>query len=343
MHANIIVEAQIVSTPRVAQLRGLFDLPAEATSRLEWTVALPLEERPWNIGLITGPSGCGKSTVARRLWPAEVEHSGRLSWPTNQALVDAFPEALSIKEVTALLSSVGFSSPPAWLRPFGVLSTGQQFRATLAEELQGHTEFSVHQGNVGLPDDCRRTINEVIEQHGRLDILINNAGINIDKTVVKMSDDDWMKVLAVNLSGAFFLTQAALRHMVERGTGRIVYVSSLAGEIGNIGQANYASSKSGLFGLTKTVAREAAFQLERAGKLTDDSIGITVNTVTPGYIGTEMLASVPEKVIEKVKSSIPLRRLGRPEEIARVVHFLASDASSYITGQVWGVNGGIDM
>jgi 3-oxoacyl-[acyl-carrier protein] reductase len=219
----------------------------------------------------------------------------------------------------------------------------EQFRATLAEELQGHSEFSVHQGNVGLPDDCRRTINEVIEQHGRLDILINNAGINIDKTVIKMSDDDWMKVLAVNLSGAFFLTQAALRHMVERGTGRIVYVSSLAGEIGNIGQANYASSKSGLFGLTKTVAREAAFQLERAGKLGDNSIGITVNTVTPGYIGTEMLASVPEKVIEKVKSSIPLRRLGRPEEIARVVHFLASDASSYITGQVWGVNGGIDM
>jgi NAD(P)-dependent dehydrogenase (short-subunit alcohol dehydrogenase family) len=178
---------------------------------------------------------------------------------------------------------------------------------------------------------------------GASNILINNAGINIDKTVVKMSDDDWMKVLAVNLSGAFFLTQAALKHMVERGTGRIVYVSSLAGEIGNIGQANYASSKSGLFGLTKTVAREAAFQLERAGKLTETGLGITVNTVTPGYIATEMLASVPEKVIDKVKSSIPLRRLGRPEEIARVVHFLASDASSYITGQVWGVNGGIDM
>jgi NAD(P)-dependent dehydrogenase (short-subunit alcohol dehydrogenase family) len=130
--------------------------------------------------------------------------------------------------------------------------------------------------------------------------------------------------------------------MVERGTGRIVYVSSLAGEIGNIGKANYASSKSGLFGLTKPEARVAAFQLDRAGKLTDDSIGITVNTVTSGYIGTEMRASLPEKVIEKVKASIPLRRLGRPEEIARVVHFLVSDASSYITGQVWGVNGGID-
>ena len=219
----------------------------------------------------------------------------------------------------------------------------EQFRADLTEELQGHATISVHQGNVGLPGDCRRTIDEVINQHGRLDILINNAGINIDKTIVKMSDDDWMNVLAVNLSGAFFLTQAALKHMVERGTGRIVYVSSLAGEIGNIGQANYASSKSGLFGLTKTVAREAAFQLERAGRLTEAGLGITVNTVTPGYIATEMLASVPEKVIEKVKSSIPLRRLGRPEEIARVVHFLVSDASSYITGQVWGVNGGIDM
>ena len=107
-------------------------------------------------------------------------------------------------------------------------------------------------------------------------------------------------------------------------------MSSLAGEIGTIGQANYASSKSGLFGLTKTVAREAAFQLERAGKLTETGLGITVNTVTPGFI-------------DKLKSSIPQRRLGKPEEIARVVHFLASDASSYITGQVWGVNGGIDM
>ena len=206
------------------------------------------------------------------------------------------------------------------------------------------TPVSIHKGNVGEPADCRRTIDEVITAHGRLDILINNAGITSDKTVLKMADDDWFKVLNVNLSGAFFLSQAALRHMAERGSGRIVNVSSIIGEMGNIGQANYAASKSGLFGLTKTLAREAAFLLARAGKLTDPAgIGLTVNTVTPGFVATEMLEHIPEKVMEKLLTQIPLGRLGRPEEVARVVHFLAADASSYITGQVWGVNGGMDM
>jgi NAD(P)-dependent dehydrogenase (short-subunit alcohol dehydrogenase family) len=206
------------------------------------------------------------------------------------------------------------------------------------------TDVSIHKGNVAEPGDCRRTIDEVITRHGRLDILVNNAGITIDKTVLKMTDDDWYKVLNVNLSGAFFLSQAALRHMAERGSGRIVNVSSVIGEVGNIGQANYAASKSGLFGLTKTLAREAAFLLARSGKLKDpDAIGLTVNTVTPGFIATEMLEHIPEKVLERIVGQIPLARLGKPEEVARVVHFLAADASSYITGQVWGVNGGLDM
>lgn len=202
---------------------------------------------------------------------------------------------------------------------------------------------SIHQGNIGSPEDCRRTVAEVIDTHGRLDILINNAGITIDKTVAKMTDEDWHKVLDVNLSGAFFMSQTALAHMVERGSGRIINVSSVIGETGNIGQANYAASKSGLFGLTKTMAKEALFSLKKSGKLSDDSIGITVNTVTPGFIATEMMESIPEKVMDKITAQIPLARLGRPEEIARVVHFLAADASSYITGQVWGVNGGMDM
>jgi acetoacetyl-CoA reductase/3-oxoacyl-[acyl-carrier protein] reductase len=205
------------------------------------------------------------------------------------------------------------------------------------------TPISVHQGNVASAEDCRRVVAEVIERHGRLDILINNAGITIDKTVLKLTDDDWHKVLDVNLSGAFFLSQAALAHMLERGTGRIINVSSVIGEMGNIGQANYASSKSGLFGLTKTLAREAAFMLERSDKLDEDGIGLTVNTVTPGFTMTDMVAAVPEKVLDRIKQQIPLRRLGRPEEVARIVHFLAADASSYITGQVWAVNGGLDM
>jgi NAD(P)-dependent dehydrogenase (short-subunit alcohol dehydrogenase family) len=219
----------------------------------------------------------------------------------------------------------------------------EQGEKLLGELEQEGVEASIHRGNIGSAEDCRRTTSEVIEQHGRLDVLVNNAGITIDKTVLKMSDEDWYKVIAVNLSGAFFMSQSVLPHMIERGSGRIINISSIIGQTGNIGQANYAASKSGLFGLTKTLAREAAFQLGKAGKLSDDSIGVTVNTVAPGYIMTEMLESVPEKVLDRLKSQIPVARLGRPDEVARVVHFLAADQSSYITGAVWEVNGGQDM
>ena len=216
----------------------------------------------------------------------------------------------------------------------------EAFVSGLAEKgLKG----SIHQGNVGSAEDCRRTVNEVIELHGRLDILVNNAGITIDKTALKLTDEDWYKVVAVNLSGAFFMSQAVLPHMIERGSGRIVNISSIIGETGNIGQTNYAASKSGLFGLTKSLAREAAFHLGRAGKLEEDGVGITVNTVAPGYIATEMVEAVPEKALERIRAQIPLGRLGRPDEIARVVHFLVADQSSYITGAVWPVNGGMDM
>jgi NAD(P)-dependent dehydrogenase (short-subunit alcohol dehydrogenase family) len=214
----------------------------------------------------------------------------------------------------------------------------------LLSQLRDHgVKASIHQGNVGSAEDCRRTIAEVLDAHGRLDVLVNNAGITIDKTVLKMSDEDWYKVLAVNLSGAFFMSQAALPHMIERGTGRIINISSIIGNIGNIGQANYAASKSGLFGLTKTLAREACFALAESDRLRDDSVGLTVNAVAPGFIATEMLEHVPEKVLDRIKAQIPVGRLGRPDEVARVVHFLASDHSSFITGTVVHVNGGQDM
>jgi NAD(P)-dependent dehydrogenase (short-subunit alcohol dehydrogenase family) len=203
--------------------------------------------------------------------------------------------------------------------------------------------ITVHEGNIAHADDCRRVAGKVIERHGRLDILVNNAGVTLDRTVAKMTDEDWHKVIAVNLSGAFFMAQAAARHMIERGTGRIINVSSVIGETGNIGQVNYAASKSGLFGMTKSLAREVVFELNRAQRPAGDGVGLTVNTVTPGFIDTGMLATVPDKVLDRLRTQIPVGRLGAPEEIARVVCFLAADASSYITGQIWAVNGGLDM
>ena len=196
----------------------------------------------------------------------------------------------------------------------------QKFLDSMTADFPGR-RISVHEGNIGVAEDCRRVVRDVIERHGALDILVNNAGITIDRNVAKMTDEDWQKVIAVNLSGAFFMAQAALEHM----------------------QANYAASKSGLFGLTKSLAREAAFQLERSGRPPSDGIGLTVNAVTPGFIGTEMLLTIPDKVLQRVMSQIPVRRLGRPEEVARVVCFLAADESAYITGQIWAVNGGLDM
>jgi acetoacetyl-CoA reductase len=192
----------------------------------------------------------------------------------------------------------------------------------------GLPRSSVHQGNIGSNDDCERVIREVLETHGRLDILVNNAGITADKTVRKMTPDDWDRVVQVNLSGAFYLIRAVLQHMLDRGSGRIVNISSIIGESGNIGQANYASAKAGLFGLTMSLAQETARK------------GITVNSVAPGYIATEMVAAVPKEALDKVVAKIPVGRLGDADEVARVVEFLADPDSAFITGQIYSVNGG---
>ncbi len=197
--------------------------------------------------------------------------------------------------------------------------------------LDDHRGGSIHQGNIGSNADCERVIGEVLDQHGRLDILVNNAGITIDKTVRRMTPEDWDRVVHVNLSGAFYLSRAILQHMLDRGSGRIINISSVIGSSGNIGQANYAAAKSGMFGLTMSLA------LEMARK------GITVNSVTPGYITTDMTAAVPEAAMEKVIARIPAGRLGEPDEVARVVEFLADPDSGYITGQVYAVNGGLYM
>jgi acetoacetyl-CoA reductase/3-oxoacyl-[acyl-carrier protein] reductase len=223
-------------------------------------------------------------------------------------------------------------------------SSNQEKADEFLSQLKGSgATASVHQGNVGEWEDCQRVVREVIDQHGRLDILVNNAGITQDRPIWKMTPDDWHKVLRVNLSGAFYLSKPALEHMMERGSGRIINIASIIGQMGNIGQSNYAASKSGLFGLTMTLAREAAHALGKSDKLHDGGVGLTVNAVSPGFIETDMLATVPEKVLDNIRSQVPLKRLGRPEEIARVVEFLSQDESSYITGQVWAVNGGMEM
>jgi len=190
---------------------------------------------------------------------------------------------------------------------------------------------TIHQGTIEDHADCERVVGEVIERHGRLDILVNNAGITMDRTVRKMTPEEWDHVIRVNLNGAFYMCRAAIPHMVDRGYGRIVNMSSVVGETGNVGQANYAASKSGQFGLTMSLA------LELANK------GITVNCVAPGFIETDMTDAVPAEIMQRVVETIPMRRLGQPDEVARVVNFLAKPASSYITGQIYSINGGLNM
>ena len=205
-----------------------------------------------------------------------------------------------------------------------------------AEKLKGELEkngasISIHQGRVDSPEDCERVVKEALERWGRIDYLVNNAGITIDKTVRRMTDDDWTGVMDVNLSGTFRMTKAVLEHMIGRGSGRIVNISSVIGQTGNVGQANYAASKAGLFGFTKSLALETAQR------------GITVNAVAPGFIETEMVGAIPKEILDKIVEKIPQRRLGKPEEVARVVSFLLDDQSSYITGAVFNINGGLDM
>jgi GNAT superfamily N-acetyltransferase len=196
---TIAVESRVEDTPRVQQVRGLFDLAPESVQRLEWTVSLPLHERPWHVGLVVGPSGCGKSTIARRLWPDAVERSSRMTWPTDRSLLDAFPEDMSVKDVTALLCAVGFSSPPAWLRPFPVLSTGQQFRVALARLLAEPSPLVVCDEFTSVVD---RTVAQIgsaalaktVRQRGRRFIAVT-----CHEDVEEWLQPDWTYQPALNL------------------------------------------------------------------------------------------------------------------------------------------------
>ncbi|NIO05101.1 MAG: 3-oxoacyl-[acyl-carrier-protein] reductase [Proteobacteria bacterium] len=201
-----------------------------------------------------------------------------------------------------------------------------------AEEIEkiGRRALAI-EANVARFEDGEKMVRETVEALGRIDILINNAGITRDGLMLRMSEEDWDLVLDVNLKGAFNCTKAAIRHMVRQRSGKIVNIASVVGLMGNAGQANYAASKAGLIGFTKTVAREFA------------SRGITVNAVAPGYIDTPMTQGLPENVKEELKKLIPLDRLGTPEDVAKAVFFLVTSASDYVTGQVLQVDGGLYM
>jgi len=187
------------------------------------------------------------------------------------------------------------------------------------------------QVDVSNRESVDQLVSVVLETYGKVDILINNAGITRDSMLVKMKQDDFQKVLDVNLTGVFHCTQAVVPSMIEQGKGKIISTSSVSGVYGNIGQTNYAAAKAAIIGMTKSWAKELGRK------------GINVNAVAPGFTETNMVATVPEKVIDSMKAMIPLQRLGKPEDIANAYLYLASDESDYVHGTVLHVDGGIMM
>ena len=195
---------------------------------------------------------------------------------------------------------------------------------------QGNIAFAV-QGDVSKSEDAQKLIEETVKTFGRLDILVNNAGITRDQLMMRMSETDWDAVINVNLKGAFLLIKAAQRIMLKQRFGRIVNLSSVIGQAGGAGQANYSASKAGLIGLTKSAARELG------------SRNITVNAIAPGFIETDMTKGLPEEIRQKALAQIPLDRFGKPEDVAEAIAFLVGDSAGYITGQVLAVDGGMVM
>jgi len=188
-----------------------------------------------------------------------------------------------------------------------------------------------HAADVSRCDQAEAVVKAVLEAHQRIDALVNNAGITRDGLLMRLKEEDWDAVLAVNLKGVFSFSRAVVRTMLGRRAGRIVNIASVVGQMGNAGQSNYAASKAGVIGFSKSLAREVA------------SRGITVNCLAPGYIATAMTEALPEEVKKAFLEIIPMKRFGTPEDVARAVLFLLSDAAGYITGQVIGVNGGMYM
>lgn len=206
----------------------------------------------------------------------------------------------------------------------------EKVQATAAELAARGTTLGLT-GNVAASADADAMIEAVVKAWGRIDLLVNNAGITRDGLAMRMKDDDWNMVLAVNLTGSFYCARAAVKTMLRQRAGRIINIASVVGVIGNAGQVNYAATKAGVIGMTKTLAREVA------------SRGVTVNAVAPGFIDTAMTAAIPETEKANLLKGIPLGRMGTAQEVAAAVAFLASPGAAYITGQVLNINGGMAM
>jgi 3-oxoacyl-[acyl-carrier protein] reductase len=211
------------------------------------------------------------------------------------------------------------------------VALGPEAAATRREVADLGSDARLVEFNVADAAQVNQAVDAIVKESGRLDILVNNAGITRDNIIMRLKEEEWDAVLAVNLKGAYNCIRAASKAMLKQRFGRIINIASVVGVMGNPGQANYVAAKAGLIGLTKAVARELA------------SRNVTVNAVAPGFIETEMTASLPENVKAQMLALIPLSRFGTPEEVARAVAFLAGDDAAYITGQVIHVNGGMLM